>query len=190
MPPTVPPSVPESPLDELTRGHGHFYPGFGQELESLAAETYFAPQGDRWSPAEHVDHLVRATRPLAMALRLPKLALRIRFGRGGRSRSNAEVIERYLGALVAGGRARGRYVPAVAGEAPSAKQRELSLARLRTAGGELTAALGRWRDRQLDSYRLPHPLLGPLTVREMVAWSLYHARHHRALVRERLGPSI
>jgi hypothetical protein len=78
-------------------------------------------------------------------------------------------------------------VPAVDREAPSAARQERSLANLAALGDELAAALGRWRDRQLDRYRLPHPLLGALTVREMVAWSLYHGRHHRALVRERLG---
>ncbi len=33
--------------------------------------------------------------------------------------------------------------------------------------------------------QLPHPLLGKLTLREMVAWSLYHGHHHRARIRER-----
>lgn len=187
MPPAVPPDVPETTLTELARGLGEFCAAFACELEALAPECFFAPQGDRWSPAEHVDHLIRSVRPLAMALKVPKIALWLRFGRGARSRPNAEVIERYLGLLASGAGARGRYLPAAEEGSLSAERQERSLARLAAVGAELAAALGRWSEGQLDRYRLPHPLLGLLTVREMIAWSLYHARHHRALVLERLG---
>jgi hypothetical protein len=186
VPPAVPPAVPEWSLAELVRGHAEIYPDFARELEALPEERFFAPQGGRWSPAEHADHLVRSVRPLVAGLALPKVALWLRFGRGRGSRPNAEVIARYLALLAAGGRARGRFVPAVTGDGAAGERGRRLLARLAGLGDELGGALGRWRERQLDGYRMPHPLLGPLTVREMVAWSLYHARHHRELVRERL----
>ena len=34
----------------------------------------------------------------------------------------------------------------------------------------------------LDAVLLPHPLLGKLTVREMLFFTVYHVQHHRALV--------
>jgi hypothetical protein len=36
----------------------------------------------------------------------------------------------------------------------------------------LTDAIGRWHEDDLDRYRLPHPLLGKLTVREMLLVSV------------------
>lgn len=182
----MPPEVPERTLPELVAGHGDFYPAFARELERLAPEVFLAPQGDRWSPAEHVDHLIRAVRPLIGALGLPRIALWLRFGRSRGSRPSDELIARYLELLAAGGRARGRFVPEVAAAESAAASRERLLGRFARLGGQLGEALGRWNERQLDRYRLPHPLLGPLTVREMVAWSLYHGRHHRALVLDRL----
>jgi hypothetical protein len=35
-----------------------------------------------------------------------------------------------------------------------------------------------WSEDDLDNHRLPHPLLGKLTVREMLFFTLYHIQHH------------
>ena len=51
----------------------------------------------------------------------------------------------------------------------------------------LTRALEAWDDVDLDRCRLPHPLLGKLTVREMMFFTLYHYEHHRAIIARRLG---
>ena len=43
-----------------------------------------------------------------------------------------------------------------------------------------------WGELALDRYRLPHPLLGRLTVREMLLFTLYHSVHHFNLVSTRV----
>jgi hypothetical protein len=43
---------------------------------------------------------------------------------------------------------------------------------------QLASSIGRWREEDLDYYRLPHPLLGKLTVREMLFFTVYHNYHH------------
>lgn len=171
-------------LDDLIRAHRELHAALAAELAKLAPAEFFAPQGDFWSPAQHLDHLVRSVRPLVRALRLPKLALRLLFGRARTSRRPAEVVQVYLGKLAAGAGAGGAYLPASAAEKSRERQQEL-LAHWLAAGEALGTALERWQDAQLDAYQLPHPLLGKLTLREMVAWSLYHGHHHRARIRER-----
>ena len=47
----------------------------------FAPTDLFAPIGDGWSPADHVRHLIKSNRPVGMAIGLPKLVLRFRFGR-------------------------------------------------------------------------------------------------------------
>lgn len=47
------------------------------------------------------------------------------------------------------------------------------------------AAIGDWPERALDRYRLPHPLLGKLTVREMAQFTLLHNVHHVAVAERR-----
>lgn len=53
------------------------------------------------------------------------------------------------------------------------------------AGRTLVEALRKWNEKSLDKLRLPHPLLGKLTVREMTFFTLYHDRHHLRSVRQR-----
>ncbi|HUO87102.1 MAG TPA: DinB family protein [Thermoanaerobaculia bacterium] len=181
-------TVEESSLPELVRGHRELYPLLADDLEPLAPAVFFAPQGDKWSPAEHVDHLVRSVRPMTAVLRWPRPVLRVLFGKTGGSRPTEELVDRYLGRLASGAGARGRYLPATAEAEASADGQRRLLRRCRRLGDEVGDALAGWREGDLDRYRLPHPLLGRLSVREMVAWALYHGRHHHRRILERLEP--
>ncbi len=49
----------------------------------------------------------------------------------------------------------------------------------------LNVAIGKWNDRNPDRTLLPHPLLGKLTVREMLYFTIYHVEHHLNILRER-----
>ena len=80
---------------------------------------------------------------------------------------------RYLGLLEAGGKA-GRFAPS----AETTSDRSTILARLAQANDELQKAITRWSEADLDRYQLPHPLLGKLTVREMLFFTVYHQHHH------------
>jgi hypothetical protein len=175
--------------DELIRGHQELHGNLAAGMAELDPAVFFAPQGQFWSPAQHLDHLVRSVSPLAQALGLPRLALRLLFGRAEGSRRLDEVVGVYLGKLEAGGGADGKYLPAPVADSSRAAQQKLVFRWLKT-GQSLDQALAGWSDLDLDRYRLPHPLIGKLTVREMVAWSLYHGYHHWARMAERSGGRI
>jgi hypothetical protein len=38
--------------------------------------------------------------------------------------------------------------------------------------------MDKFSEAQLDEYVLPHPILGKLTIREMLYFTIYHATHH------------
>jgi len=44
------------------------------------------PLGEAWSPADNVRHLIKSTRPLTVALRMPRFILRTLFGGSAGSR--------------------------------------------------------------------------------------------------------
>jgi hypothetical protein len=161
-----------------------------QEISSffgaLSVVEFFAPQGDHWSPAGHLRHLAKSVRPLAAAMEVPKMALSVRFGRSrSGSRSFEEVVEIYRSQLAAGAGA-GPFSPSDRTPDLSAGDwRLLILERWDQASQQLADALEGWNDKELDKYRLPHPLLGKMTVREMLFFTLYHNAHHARRVVER-----
>jgi hypothetical protein len=160
----------------------------GAFLESLSAERFFAPFGEAWSPADNVRHLLKSVRPVVFALGLPAFLLRLLFGAAkGPSRSLEALRTDYRALLAAGGKA-GRFAPAPrpAPADPEAARRRL-LGRWRAAESDLDRAAARWDEVDLDRYRLPHPLLGKLTLREMLLFSLYHGVHHVGGVARRMG---
>ncbi len=156
-------------------------------LAAIPAAEFALPQGDKWSPADHARHLAKSTYPLVRALGLPKLVLGLRFGRSaGASRSFPVLRDDYRKALQQPGASAGRFAPTPrpAPADPEAFRREV-LASWRGAVGGLLEAIPRWQEPALDRYRLPHPLLGRLTVREMLFFTLYHNAHHLNLVADR-----
>ncbi|MEM9555234.1 MAG: DinB family protein [Acidobacteriota bacterium] len=154
--------------------------------QAFTTDEFFAPQAEAWSPAGHMRHLAKSVRPVAQAMGLPKLVLRLRFG-GNRkgSRPFEAIRDLYLETLDAGARA-GRYGPS--SQTPDLEPdawRELIMSRWRAAGSALDGQIGRWSEKHLDRLQLPHPLMGLFTVREMLYFTLYHNAHHARRIEER-----
>ncbi len=151
-------------------------------------ERFARPFGEAWSPADTVRHLIKSTVPITRALKLPKMVLRALFGQGAAaSASYPALVERYHAVLAAGGKA-GRYSPSP--HRPPADVRSWQqglVSECQSAVRALAAAVQPWGDGELDRCRLPHPLLGKLTVREMLFFTLYHFEHHRTGVARRLA---
>lgn len=181
---------PENPatLPELRAALTRLVAEGGEYLATLPSATFFAPQGHRWSPAEQVRHLRKSTAPVAEALRLPAPLLHARFGRGAAtSRDFLTLRDAYRGLLAEGGQA-GRFAPSPepAPSDPSARRAEIMSAWLQ-ATGDLDAAAAHWSEDSLEQAWLPHPLLGLLTVREMLAFTVYHTSHHLTQIAARVN---
>jgi len=156
------------------------------QLTPLSDQTFFAPQGPAWSPADHIRHLTKSATPLVQALGLPRWLLRLRFGRpAAPSRSYDTMTTLYL-ARLAGGAGAGRFAPSPEGRPadPVARRQEIINRWTRATVG-LQQAISRWPDAELDRHQLPHPVLGLLTIREMLCFTVYHTSHHLRRVVER-----
>lgn len=135
-------------------------------------QAHMAAQG-KWSPAQQAEHLVKSVRPVNLAFMLPSFALTMIFGKANRpSRSYDELVAKYKAKLAAGGRASKPFVPGIPGNPRSVYQR------LDKQATSLARRVDRFSENQLDVLILPHPLLGKLTLREMLYFTIYHAHHH------------
>jgi len=154
---------------------------------AIPAAQFFVRSGDIWSAADNVDHLIRAIRPIALVLKMPKAGLQLVFGtsvpdihagEAVKSRSYDEVCKAYEAAIAQGGQASGVFLPDQKAPVDAEAQKKSLLDKLNKAGDSLLATLAKWDETELDQYQLPHPLLGTLTVREMLFFSIYHTLRH------------
>jgi hypothetical protein len=158
---------------------------------SIQPQRFASPFGEAWSPADTVRHLIKSTAPVAQALFSPKPGLQAMFGTASRaSMPYPELVDRYHAALAAGGNA-GSFAPSPS-PIPAdlrAWQKDL-VSKCESEIAALSAAAEPWSESDLDLYQLPHPLLGKLTVREMLFFTLYHFEHHRKIVAARLETTV
>lgn len=155
-------------------------------LRSLPADAFVRPQGEKWSPAEHVRHLSKSVRPLALALGLPRFILWLRFGRASAASRSFYVMRETYRARLAAGATAGRFAPSrQPPPADAAAYRERVIGSWRAVNDDLRSRVAGWDESALDRYRLPHPALGKLTAREMLFFTLYHNAHHLNLVASR-----
>jgi hypothetical protein len=105
------------------------------------------------------------------------------FGKRERpSMSYEDLCDRYRAEIARGAKASGRYLPNQ--ETPvndtELKKKEL-LNEWSKANEELLSIVEKWDESELDRYLLPHPLIGKLTIREMIFFTIYHNLRHASL---------
>ncbi|HEU4743893.1 MAG TPA: DinB family protein [Anaerolineales bacterium] len=147
---------------------------------AIPAKHFFTRHGDVWSASDNLDHLIRAHKPIATALKLPKITLRAMFGRPDKaSRSYEELCHDYRDEIAKGAQASGRYLPNQENPDSNAEAKKSELLnQFSNASRELVAAAQTWEEKELDAYSLPHPILGKLTVREILFFTIYHNLRH------------
>jgi len=142
-----------------------------------------------WTAAEQLAHLNTVVSAVAKGFSAPRLILRIRYGRSRTSRRGHTALrDDYRALLAQGGRATGPFVPARHDLAPAEVEahRQALLARWGRVNGRLQKAFAPWDEKELDTIRLPHPLLGKITAREIVYFTVYHSEHHVIATKKRL----
>ena len=164
---------------EITTAFGMEVTAVHNFFAAIDEDHFFAAPDGVWSPADNLVHLIKSCSPVIMALNLPKTILRIRFGWVNQaSRTLAQVQDTYVNdALANGGQAGGSFLPEVTDDhSPAHKVRILT--KWQEKGAAFQPALAKWSDAALDSYSLSHPLLGKMTVCEIMFFTLYHNLHH------------
>ncbi len=146
----------------------------------VPANDFFARHADVWSPSDNVDHLIKAVKPISKALKLPKITLQAMFGKPQKpSMTYEELCQIYRDEIAKGAQASGRYLPNQETPVDNAEDKRKSLIdEWSKANADLLAVIEKWDENELDRYQLPHPLLGKLTVREMIFFTIYHNLRH------------
>jgi hypothetical protein len=151
---------------------------------SLTSEEFLSSVDNKWTAGQQLDHIVRGVSPVKRALGLPKFVPKLLFGEATRSSTSYEhLVSNYQGKLALGSKATGRFIPP---QISLEKRESLKNSLLKTVNS-LCQKLGNFDESQLDQYLLPHPILGKLTFREMLYFTIYHVEHHHRAVLKILG---
>ncbi|MDZ4680465.1 MAG: DinB family protein [Saprospiraceae bacterium] len=173
--------------EQLITAIGQQFDAFADLIRQWPDATFETMPEGKWSAGQQLDHLIRSVKPVNLALRLPGWLLRVLFGKPNRaSRTYAGLVEKYLQKLNAGGVASGPFVPPAI---PLARKQPL-LGVYNREAQRLMKIVNRWQDADLDHCLLPHPLLGKLTLREMLFFTIYHIGHHQRLLEQRVTPVV
>jgi DinB superfamily len=146
----------------------------------IPVADFFTRHGEVWSPSDNLDHLIKSHKPIAKALKLPKFTLKAMFGKPAKlSITYQELCKIYRDELAKGAQASGRYLPDQENPNENSEQRKKELLDQFSKGSaELVSVAEKWEEDELDGYLLPHPLIGKLTIREMLFFTIYHNLRH------------
>jgi uncharacterized damage-inducible protein DinB len=151
-------------------------------FKAIPADQFFIRKGEVWSASDNVDHLIKAIKPIALALKMPRLGLQTMFGKAEHpSRAYDEICKIYVDEIVKGAQASGRFLPNQESPSQPEEQKKELLYQLNKASTSLISALEKWQDMELDQYQLPHPILGKITIREILFFTIYHTLRHARL---------
>jgi hypothetical protein len=150
---------------------------------SLSEVDFVKSENGKWTAGQQLDHLYRSAKPLVLAFSLPPFIVKLLFGKANRpSKTYEEIVQKYEGTLANGAKASGSFVP----KTITFEQR-MSLAHsLQLVVQKIASKVANFNEQQLDEVVFPHPLLGKLTAREMLYFTIYHVALHQKITQRNL----
>lgn len=152
-------------------------------------EHLFFYKSEQWSVAENLEHLCLSLHRSWLGLFAPKFLLKWKFGKPThKSLTYEELIEVYYNKLENGFEQDKRYDPVV-------KKEKDTKGKLISRFEQITKKYldqirYYWEDENMDDYQVPHPLLGMITIRELMYFNLFHNTHHYKTIRSRKNEAV
>lgn len=148
-------------------------------FSAVSEVEYFTRRGEVWSAFDNVDHVIKAVKPIVLALKLPRIALRVMFGKPKHASRTYDVVCRiYSEAINKGAKASGQFLPSEVRVANKEAAKAEQLRKVSKAIDDLISNLEKWEEDMLDQCQLPHPIIGNLTMREMLFFTIHHNLRH------------
>lgn len=162
-------------IAQLTSKHEAFI----KLVIGLSDADFVRSNNGKWSAGQHLDHIIRAINPITIALFFPQFLIKLFFGKANRpSKTYEELVQKYNAKLALGGVASGRFVP----KTITIDKKDNLHKRILKEVDILTLQINDCTENELDTMIFPHPLLGKITLREMMYFTIHHVEHHQNLI--------
>jgi hypothetical protein len=159
---------------DIIRELSKTYQGVDHFISELSQEDFVMEKNSKWSPMHHLQHLILSSKKIPSVLNMSKLKLVLMGIAVTGSRSFETLKAYYLKALDEGEQAGPEYEPEIEGD----WTKEELLGNWRMIQHKFEKRIDKWSEKDLDTYLLPHPVLGKLTLREMLFFTIFHTQHH------------
>lgn len=146
-------------------------------LKNQPEENWEKGPTNKWTTSQHILHLINSLQLLNKALSYPKFILKYKFGVCNRPlRDYKTVVKKYNEKLEKNQDRAKKFNQKL--KTPTLKQRETLLTLFQIQQKKLQYKTKKISDKNLDTLVVPHPLMGKLTLREIIMWTAYHTQHH------------
>ncbi len=170
-------------LNSITQKLQEKHVDFIKYIDKLTQQEYDYSFEKKWNSGQHLDHITKSVAILSKAFSYPKWLLLYKFGKANRpSKTKEELIDRYLERLKTAKPTPSRFQPNII----LFNNKQQALNKLELEVKKLLKRVEKYAGKKLDIYIIPHPLLGYLTIREMLYFTSYHAEHHQELIQKAL----
>lgn len=143
----------------------------------------FAPE-NKWTVGQHFLHLLNSIILLNKALYYPKFVFQFKFGKNNRANRGYEnVVEIYQQKLLENQDKAKEFNKNL--QIPKIADKEEILTILQIQSKKLQYKTNKISDKNLDELLIPHPLMGKMTIREIIMWTAYHTEHHTKILEEK-----
>ncbi len=157
---------------------------FNDLVKGLNKDEFEINLNNKWSAGQDLVHLIKVLKIVNIGFTLPKPILRLMYGiQKNNNRSFEQLQQMYKSALEGGAKAPTIYIPkpVVYIDKDNLIQKHVSLNK------SFIDKLNNHTQYELDSYRLPHPILGKISLRELASFTSFHTSHHFESLKSKLG---
>ncbi|MDW3193252.1 MAG: DinB family protein [Cytophagales bacterium] len=160
----------------------HHHQVFTTYIDELSEAEYLATPNDKWSAGQQIEHIYISVHPVAKLV-ANKGVMKEKFGTLDRpSRSYDRLVADYLEVLDGGAKAGPRFTPDVT---PFSAKTTL-ITGITNDMKSINSELDQYTEEELEQLVIPHPVMGPFTLREMLMFTIYHVQHHDQKIKENL----
>jgi hypothetical protein len=173
---------------EITQMMDENHRQFISKLDYLSEVDFEYIPAQKWSAGQQLEHIIKSVKPVVTAFSMPLFVLKMKFGLTNRpSKSYENLVSKYLNVLEKnkGNTIPKKFEPKFIG----IHKKKKKLVSLEKLVHQLNRKSARLSEKDLDTYILPHPVMGKLTLREMLYFTAYHVKHHEVQILNNLSMS-
>ena len=157
---------------------------FNELVKYLNKDEFEININHKWSAGQDLVHLIKVLKIVNIGFTLPKPLLQLMYGVNKNEARSFELLQTlYKNALEGGAKSPAIYIP----RPVLFESKNHLIQKHQILNEAFIDKMNRHSDHTLDRYRLPHPILGKVTLRELASFTAFHTTHHLEVLRSKLA---